>query len=123
LLSDFDPLLEREARAKTANTNKSLKPDIVRQETITQTITAQYVRRMLLHDPVLCLKALDKASFGALLLDDEFSVEDARRLAGLWEKRMGYCLLWMKEAAVEAVAMYPSARQPQRALKDIVDRS
>ncbi|KAJ4469543.1 hypothetical protein J3R30DRAFT_1566854 [Lentinula aciculospora] len=66
---------------------------------------AQYHRRIVMHDPVLSLKAIDKVSFKDLILDEEFSLEDIARFAVLIDKQMGFGLLWWKDSLIEAMAI------------------
>lgn len=102
-----------------AGKGKSQNSDLVRQMTISQNIMLQYARRVLFRDPVLSLKALNKESFEDLVLDVDFSVEDMRRFTELWKKQLEFGLLWMKDATMEALAMYPSAGKPEQTLLNV----
>ena len=65
----------------------------------------QYARRIVFHEPVLSLKALDKVSFKDLLLDEDFSHEDAARFALVFVKRLEIGMLWWKDSVLEAIEM------------------
>lgn len=67
----------------------------------------QYARRAILHEPVLSLKAMGKVSFKDLILDDDFSMEDAARFCIMLMQRMALGLLWYKDSLVEALAILP----------------
>ena len=68
-------------------------------------IMQQYIRRILFHDSVLFMKALDKVSFEDLLLSEDFSIEDMKRIYQLLKKRLEIGLRWYKDAVVEALAI------------------
>ena len=65
----------------------------------------QYARRIVFHEPVLSLKALDKVSFKDLLLDEDFSHEDVARFALVFVKRLEIGILWWKDSVLEAIEM------------------
>ncbi|KAI0057396.1 hypothetical protein BV25DRAFT_1437724 [Artomyces pyxidatus] len=81
-------------------------PEIIRAERIRYDTQLQYMRRIVMHDPVLGQKALDKVSLNDLLLDPDFSVEDFERIWILLAKRMAIGLLWWKDSTLEALAMW-----------------
>jgi hypothetical protein len=84
-------------------------PEVVRLAMVQHATMLQYARRVIFHDPVLSLKALNKVSLKDLLLDPEFSWEDVVRFITVWEKRLEIGLLWWKDATLEALAMYPKS--------------
>jgi hypothetical protein len=73
----------------------------------------QYARRILFHDPVLSLKALDKVPFKDFILDDNFSLEDLAKFFVIWTKRLEIGLLWWKDSTLEALAMLFSRKAQQ----------
>ena len=83
-------------------------PGIDRLSTIMHNTALQYARRILFNDPVLFLKAVDKVSFKDLILDEDFSLEDLVKFDHIWEKRMGFGIVWWKDSILEALAMLPS---------------
>lgn len=70
-----------------------------------QRITLQYVRRIIFHDPVLFMKALDKVSFEDLLLSEDFSLEDIINFFPLIKRPLEFGIRWYKDAVVEALAI------------------
>ncbi|KAJ3924362.1 MAG: hypothetical protein NXY57DRAFT_970074 [Lentinula lateritia] len=66
---------------------------------------AQYLRRIVLHEPVLSLKATNKVSFKDLNLDEEFRPEDVERIGVLLGKQMQIGLLWWKDSLIEAMSI------------------
>ena len=68
-------------------------------------IMQQYIRRIIFHDPVLFMKALDKVSFEDLLLSEDFSIEDMERIYRLSNRKLEFGLRWYKDAVVEALAI------------------
>jgi hypothetical protein len=75
------------------------------QISIVQYTLLQFWRRIVFHEPVLSLKALDKVSFKDLILDEDFSLEDAARLWIMFGKRLGFGLLWWKDSVLEALTI------------------
>jgi hypothetical protein len=122
LLRALEPFLEREAMmqaildmARAHGEQASENPGIIHFMTIMHNIMLQYARRILFHDPVLSLKALNKVSFKDLILDDDFSVEDLENFFELWTKRTAIGLLWWKDSTLEAFAMLSSDGKPNNA--------
>ncbi|KAG1769115.1 hypothetical protein EV702DRAFT_1142374 [Suillus placidus] len=69
-------------------------------------IFQQYARRIMFHDPAFFFKSLDKVSFQDLILDDDFSIEDAFKFVSLFEKhKLGFGLMWFKDAVLDALVM------------------
>ncbi|KAG2143575.1 hypothetical protein DEU56DRAFT_791361 [Suillus clintonianus] len=69
-------------------------------------ILRQYARRIIFHEPDLFFKSLDKVSFKDLILDDDFSIEDALKFLFLFEHfRLGFGLMWFKDAVLDALVM------------------
>ncbi|KAJ3851104.1 hypothetical protein EV368DRAFT_74789 [Lentinula lateritia] len=66
---------------------------------------AQYLRRIVLHEPVLSLKATNRVSFKDLILDEEFTPEDLERIGVLLDKQMQIGLLWWKDSLIEAMSI------------------
>ncbi|KAJ3861324.1 hypothetical protein EV359DRAFT_84438 [Lentinula novae-zelandiae] len=66
---------------------------------------AHYIRRIVLHEPVLSLKATNKVSFKDLLLDEEFTAEDVEWIGVLLGKQMQIGLLWCKDSLIEAMSI------------------
>ncbi|KAF8056631.1 hypothetical protein FPV67DRAFT_1729807 [Lyophyllum atratum] len=71
-----------------------------------QLVLCQYARRIIWHEPTLCYKALDKVSFRDFILSDEITVEDMAKFFEVFAvQRLRLGLLWLKDAAIEALAM------------------
>lgn len=77
-------------------------PSFKTSASIFQTILQQYARRIIFHEPNLFFKSLDKVSFKDLILSDDFSNEDAVRFALMFEKKLGFGLVWLKDAVLDA---------------------
>jgi hypothetical protein len=73
---------------------------------IIHNIILQYARRILFHDPVLSLKALD---------NDDFSVEDLTKFDTVWVKQTAIGLLWWRDSTLEALTMFSSGGKPNNA--------
>ncbi|KAF9066127.1 hypothetical protein BDP27DRAFT_1330993 [Rhodocollybia butyracea] len=65
----------------------------------------QYFRRIVMHDPVLSMKAINKVSPKDLILDEDFALKDAARVMVLLAKRLQIGLLWWKDSLLEAIAI------------------
>jgi hypothetical protein len=99
----FDPEVAHQVLRKGAGND--MNPDIEHMHTIAFNTFQQYGRRILFYDPVLSFKSLHKVSFKDLLLNSDFSIEDAIRFFTLWEKRLEIGMLWWKDSILEALAM------------------
>jgi hypothetical protein len=78
-------------------------PSFKTSSSIFQNILQQYARRIIFHEPSLFFKSLDKVSFKDLILSDDFSNEDAVRFALMFEKKLGFGLVWLKDAVLDAL--------------------
>ncbi|KAK7036700.1 hypothetical protein VNI00_011365 [Paramarasmius palmivorus] len=74
---------------------------------IIRNTSRQYALRIILHEPILSVKAIGKASLEDLILSPDFSLEDAARFFILFELRFEVGLSWWKESLMEASAMGP----------------
>jgi hypothetical protein len=70
---------------------------------------AQYFRRIVFHDPNLFAKSLNKVSFKDLVMDDDFGIEDVRRILQMLERRLAFGLTWWKDSLTEALYIKDSA--------------
>jgi hypothetical protein len=69
-------------------------------------ILQQYARRIMYHDSDFFFKTLDKVSFQDLILDDDFSIEDAYKFGSLFiRQKLGFGLMWFKDAVLDALEM------------------
>ncbi|KAL0954387.1 hypothetical protein HGRIS_003371 [Hohenbuehelia grisea] len=73
----------------------------------------QYARRIVFYDPGLFIKAIGKISLKDMVMDPEFTMEDASNFAILCLRYKGIGLLWFKDAIIEAIEIL-SAANPQR---------
>ncbi|KAG2143586.1 hypothetical protein DEU56DRAFT_242503 [Suillus clintonianus] len=72
---------------------------------VMQNIFQQYARRIILHEPDLFFKSLDKVSFTDLILDDDFSDEDMAKFVLLFQQTLGLGLELFKDAVLDALVM------------------
>jgi hypothetical protein len=70
---------------------------------------AQYFRRIIFHDPNLFAKSLNKVSFKDLVMDDDFGIEDVKRILRMLESRLWFGLTWWKDSLTEALYIKDSA--------------
>ncbi|KAJ7796356.1 hypothetical protein B0H14DRAFT_2915495 [Mycena olivaceomarginata] len=70
---------------------------------------AQYFRRIIFHDPNLFAKSLNKVSFKDLVMDDDFGIEDLKRILRMLESRLAFGLTWWKDSLTEALYIKDSA--------------
>ncbi|KAG0697488.1 hypothetical protein DFH29DRAFT_945996 [Suillus ampliporus] len=80
-------------------------PTVKTVSSVMQNIFQQYARRIIFHHSDLFFKSLDKVSFKDLILDDDFSNEDAAKFALLFGERLGFGLVWFKDAVLDALVM------------------
>ncbi|OAX38293.1 hypothetical protein K503DRAFT_770624 [Rhizopogon vinicolor AM-OR11-026] len=80
-------------------------PSIKTLTSIFQDVLQQYARRIIFHEPDLFFKSLDKVSFKDLLLADDFSNEDVAKFSLLFQARLGFGLVWFKDAVIDALVM------------------
>ena len=74
-----------------------------------QAINRQFIRRIVFYDPALFLKAIDKVSFEDFLLGADFSLEDGFKIYKMTlQFSLGFGLMWMKDAVIEALSMAKS---------------
>ncbi|KAJ4466963.1 hypothetical protein C8R41DRAFT_925929 [Lentinula lateritia] len=102
-------LIDMELRAIKARLFESLGQEL-NDKTKSQSLPgyhtrAQYLRRIVLHEPVLSLKAPNKVLFKDLNLDEEFTPEDVERIGVLLGKQMQLGLLWWKDSLIEAMSI------------------
>lgn len=58
------------------------------------------------HDSDFFFKTFNKVSFQDLMLDDDFSIEDAFKFVFLFERnKLGFGLTWFKDAVLDALMM------------------
>ena len=69
-------------------------------------IHQQYALRVVFYEPTLFMKSLEKVSLKDLILNDDFTIEDAVRFYDLWRGMMGFGLKWCKDAVVDALAIF-----------------
>ncbi|KAF5365208.1 hypothetical protein D9758_005462 [Tetrapyrgos nigripes] len=75
---------------------------------IRQKVLEQYGRRIIFYDPTLSFKAIGKVSFKDYFLHPDFSLDDLERFLHYYYNRVGFGLLWYKNAVMEALASLPS---------------
>jgi hypothetical protein len=80
-------------------------PSIKTVTPIFRDIFQQFGRRIIFHEPDLFFKSLDKVSFKDFLLADDFSNEDVAKFALLFQARLGFGLVWFKDAVIDALVM------------------
>lgn len=68
----------------------------------TFSVYQQFARRVILHEPTLFMKSLDKVSFKDLILSDDFSSEDLAKFLDLFLRPLGFPLRWFKDAVLDA---------------------
>ncbi|KAG2089345.1 uncharacterized protein F5147DRAFT_726085 [Suillus discolor] len=84
------------------DTDPTFEPD----PTVLHNIFQQYARRIMFHDSDFFFKTLDKVSFQDLMLDDDFSIEDAFKFVFLFDRnKLGFGLTWFKDAVLDALMM------------------
>ena len=83
----------------------SLSSTFISFASIARDIFQQYARRIVFYDADLFFKSIDKVSFKDLFLNDDFSHEDLTKFALYFADRLGFRLMWFKDAALEALAM------------------
>ncbi|KAI0926993.1 hypothetical protein AcW1_007639 [Taiwanofungus camphoratus] len=82
-------------------------PEFLRMSNIRRDTLLQFIRRIILYDPVLALKAKDKVNLNDLFLSPDFTIEDFKRIGQKTGQVMQEPLLWWKDATIEAIAMWP----------------
>ncbi|CCM00509.1 uncharacterized protein FIBRA_02543 [Fibroporia radiculosa] len=87
--------------------------DYVRHVNIQRDIILQYTRRVLLHDPILVLKADKKVSFNDLFLDPNFTAEDFKRVERGQMKALMEGMIWWRDATLEALSLWPKNSKEQ----------
>ncbi|KAJ6582736.1 hypothetical protein B0H10DRAFT_2098574 [Mycena sp. CBHHK59/15] len=70
---------------------------------ISNTAYAQYFRRIVFHDPNLFAKSLNKVSFKDLVMDEDFGMEDVKRVLRMLAGRLAFGLTWWKDSLTEAL--------------------
>ncbi|KAF8837063.1 hypothetical protein BDN67DRAFT_973484 [Paxillus ammoniavirescens] len=68
-------------------------------------IYQQFSRRIILHQPHLFMKSLEKVSFKDFILGDDFSLEDLFKFVQLFARPLEFPLQWFKDAVLDALAM------------------
>ncbi|KIJ12328.1 hypothetical protein PAXINDRAFT_14806 [Paxillus involutus ATCC 200175] len=68
-------------------------------------IYQQFSRRIILHQPHLFMKSLEKVSFKDFILGDDFSLEDLFNFHELFRSPLKFPLLWFKDAILDALAI------------------
>ncbi|KAJ3934254.1 MAG: hypothetical protein NXY57DRAFT_1111682 [Lentinula lateritia] len=103
LLYVLEPFIDQEIVLRIVNESldQELNDKTKSQSLLGYHTWAQYIRRIVLHEPVLSLKATNKVSFKDLLLDEEFTAEDVERIGVL----LGIGLLWCKDSLIEAMSI------------------
>ncbi|KAG2744884.1 hypothetical protein P692DRAFT_201105309, partial [Suillus brevipes Sb2] len=81
-------------------------PTFVPDPSVLHNIVQQYARRIMYHDSDFFIKTLDKVSFQDLILDDDFSIEDAFKFVSLFGRhQLAFGLMWFKDAVLDALEM------------------
>ncbi|KAF7342643.1 hypothetical protein MSAN_02021100 [Mycena sanguinolenta] len=83
--------------------------DIRKLKKINNAAYAQYGRRIIFHDPNLFAKSLNKVSFKDLVMDDDFGIEDVKRILQMLGSRLTFGLTWWKDSLTEALYIKDSA--------------
>ncbi|KAG1789732.1 uncharacterized protein HD556DRAFT_1243442 [Suillus plorans] len=102
MITDPDLFTRLRREADPDDSDPTFEPD----PTVLHNIFQQYARRIMFHDSDFFFKTFDKVSFQDLMLDDDFSIEDAFKFVFLFERnKLGFGLTWFKDAVVDALMM------------------
>ncbi|KDR71431.1 hypothetical protein GALMADRAFT_143708 [Galerina marginata CBS 339.88] len=89
----------------TETNPKASSGDISEVALLSQKILYQFALRIVFYEPTLFMKSIGKVSFKDMILSEDFTFEDLTRFVTLFEQRLGFPLLWLKDAVVEALVM------------------